>query len=476
MRVLVTGATGYIGGRLVPRLLERGYQVRVLVRDAARIKGRSWSDQVEVVAGDLLKPESLPAAFQDVEAAYYLVHSMIDSQDFASVEAECARNFAQHASKTDLVVYLGGLLPKAVEVSDHLRSRARVGEILSASVPVTEFRAGPIIGSGSASFEMVRYLTERLPVMITPRWVDNEVQPINIRAVLDYLVAALEKEALGVVDIGAERLTFRTMMEQYAEVRGLKRTIIPVPVLAPKLAALWVGLVTPITNNLAVPLVKGVVHPVVADTERSRDLFPDIIPFDYRTACRLALERTARKMVETRWSSSLGGQNTFRLEDLEGMIREVRSRQVPVPAEDLFKSFSSIGGQRGWLVWQWAWWIRGVLDQLVGGPGLRRGRRDPVELLPGEALDFWRVEQLDPGRRLVLRAEMKVPGKAWLIWEAQPQAEGSRLVQTALFEPKGLGGVLYWYLLYPVHGLIFSDLASAIARDAQRKVWLEPIS
>ncbi|MCA9793179.1 MAG: NAD(P)H-binding protein, partial [Candidatus Eremiobacteraeota bacterium] len=299
MKVLVTGATGYIGGRLVPRLLANGHQLRVLVRDPSRIVGRPWTERVEVVAGDLRRPESLGPAFEEVEAAYYLVHSMTDSQDFGAVEATCARNFAQAARGLDLCIYLGGLIPTVDSVSEHLCSRARVGEILRASLPTTEFRAGPIIGSGSASFEMVRYLTERLPIMITPRWVDNPVQPINIRAVLDYLIRALEKDPLGVVDIGAERLTFRAMMEQYAEIRGLRRKIFPVPVLAPRLAALLVGLVTPIPNSLAVPLVQGVVHPVVADTTRAGEVFPDIEPFDYRTACRLAVERTARKMVET---------------------------------------------------------------------------------------------------------------------------------------------------------------------------------
>ena len=465
MKVLVTGATGYIGGRLIPRLLEAGHQVRVLLRDPARIENRPWTKQVEVVVADLteLSPES--QACEGIEVAYYLVHSMVGGKDFSQTDRLCALNFARVAQDVKHVIYLGGLLPS--QPSEHLSSRAEVGEILARFLPVTEFRAGPIIGSGSASFEMVRYLTERLPVMVTPRWVNNEVQPVNIAAVLDYLVAAAERQAMGVVEIGGEILTFKEMMQQYAEVRGLKRTIIPLPILAPGLAALWVGLVTPIPNSLAVPLVHGVVHPVVGDTTRARDLFPEVVPYDYRTACGKALDKTAEEAVETRWSNSLRGQKNFQLEDVRGTIREVRQLGVKASPAQVFQAFTGIGGKRGWLVWTWAWWIRGVVDQLLGGPGLRRGRRHPDELLPGEALDFWRVERIEENRRLILRAEMKVPGKGWLVWETQESREGTQLVQTALFQPRGLGGALYWYLLYPVHGWIFSDLARAIAELAE---------
>ncbi len=467
MKILVTGATSYIGGRLIPRLLALGHQVRVLVRDRERIAHREWTDLVEVVVADLrnLPPDS--DLCDGIEVAYYLVHSMIDGSDFCRVDRECALNFSSAASGVEHVIYLGGLLPGGDDVSDHLRSRAEVGSILRRFLPVTEFRAGPIIGSGSASFEMVRYLTERLPLMVTPRWVENQVQPINIAAVLEYLTEAAAGPPLGVVEIGGSALSFRQMMEQYAEVRGLKRTIIPLPVLAPRLAALWVGLVTPIPNSLAVPLVEGVVHPVVGDNRRALELFPEVTVLDYKTACDKALERTAEEAVETRWSNSLQGRNTFQLRDRRGTIREVRQVLVKAPPERVFEAFTGIGGERGWLVWNWAWRLRGLLDQLLGGPGLRRGRRHPDQLLPGEALDFWRVEKVNKDSQLVLRAEMKVPGKAWLVWETQPQEEGARLVQTALFQPKGLAGVLYWYLLYPVHGWIFSDLARAIADTAE---------
>ena len=468
VRVLVTGATGYVGGRLVPRLLERGHQVRVLVRDEARLQGRPWAGRVEVVRGSLEDEEALRRALEGVEAAYYLVHAMLSEKAFQEAERRQAETFARVAREAGLahVVYLGGLLPKEGGPSPHLRSRAQVGEILRANLPATEFRAGPIVGSGSASFEMVRYLTERLPIMVAPRWVLNPVSPIAIRDVLAYLLLALERGPSGVVEIGAEPLSFKSMMETYAEVRGLKRVILPVPVLAPRLAALWVGLVTPIPNRLALPLVEGILHPLVADTGRARALFPEVEPIPYRKAVELALERIALGEVETRWSGALYGEG-YRLEDREGLIREVRVLHAKASPEALFRSFSSLGGERGWLAWNWAWVLRGLLDRMVGGPGLRRGRRHPTELLPGEAVDFWRVEAADPPRLLRLRAEMRLPGRAWLEWEAREEKGGSLLVQTAYFEPKGLTGFLYWWALYPIHRRIFSDLARAIVREAE---------
>ncbi|MEZ5064191.1 MAG: DUF2867 domain-containing protein [bacterium] len=473
MKVLVTGATGYIAGRLVPRLLAAGHDVRVLARDRARVQDRSWASRVETVEGDLLAPETLGPALAGVDAAYYLVHSMCGEKNFAEVDRRAARNFVEAGRGLRQVVYLGGLLPSAFHAdspdSEHLASRAETGRILAEGLRTTELRAGPIIGSGSASFEMVRYLTERLPAMIAPRWIANDVQPIAIRDVLAYLVGVLGREdALGVIDVGSDPLAFREMMYVYADVRGLKRWITPVPVLAPKLAALWVGLVTPIPNCLAVPLVQGVVRPVVGDTTRARTLFPEIEPIPYRAAVELALNRTDRADVETRWSDALGRSRTVSMEDREGLVREVRSRLVDAPPERVFASFSSLGGARGWLVWNWAWRFRGFLDQLAGGPGLRRGRRHPQQALPGDAIDFWRVEEAHAPNLLRLRAEMKVPGRAWLQWEARPEEGRTRLVQTAIFAPRGLPGALYWYGVYPVHAKIFSDLVRAIAEDAER--------
>jgi len=463
MKVLVTGATGYIGGRLVPRLLEAGHDVRVMVRDPARVAGRSWAPSVEVVRGDIEDPLSLSAAVDGVDAAYYLIHLMDSGGDFADRDRRAAKNFVTAGRKLRHVIYLGGLLPDAENVSKHLASRAEVGEILRAGLPTTEFRAGPVVGSGSASFEMVRYLTERLPAMIAPRWILNDVQPIAIRDILAYLSLALEREPAGIYNVGATPLTFKGMMQEFARIRGLRRLIVPVPVLAPRLAALWVGLVTPIPNRLAVPLVEGVVHPVVADTSRATSDFPEIVPLNYDEAVARALQQTTENAVATRWSSALGSAPAFELSQTEGMIRETRSCRTPADPDTTYAAFSSLGGDRGWLFWSWTWSVRGLLDRLVGGPGLRRGRRHPTELEPGDAVDFWRVERVEKPRLLRLRAEMKVPGRAWLQWEAVPDGTGTRLVQTALFEPIGLAGHLYWNLLYPVHKIIFSGLVRKIA-------------
>lgn len=475
MRFLVTGATGYIGGRLVGRLLGRGHAVRVLVRDPTRIAGRAWAGRVEVTTGDLLDPGSLRGAAEGVDGAYYLVHSMASGRDFAAQDRAAARAFVEAAPDLPHLIYLGGILPDTAPGqgirSGHLASRVEVGRILREGLPTTEFRAGPIIGSGSASFEMVRYLTERLPVMTAPRWILNPVRPIAVRDILAYLVQAGEwGEALGVLDVGTEPLTFREMMLGYARVRGLRRAVIPVPVLAPRLAGAWVGLVTPIPNAMAIPLVEGVLQPVVGDTRRARELFPEIEPISYDRAVELALTRIRDGEVATRWSGALGRASTYSFEDREGIAREIRTRLVDAPVEAVFRAFSTLGGERGWRVWEAAWELRGFLDQLAGGPGLRRGRRHPEELLPGEALDFWRVEEVRPPHLLRLRAEMKVPGRAWLQWEAVPEGTRTRLVQTALFAPRGFWGAAYWYASFPIHRFIFSDLVDAVARDAQRGV------
>lgn len=474
MNVLVTGATGYIGGRLIPRLLERGHVVRVLVRDPGRIQEREWSGRVEVRQGDLHRPDTLASALDGVDAAYYLVHSMCAGKDFAELDRTAALNFANAASGLRQVIYLGGIAPDSGGAgkapSAHLSSREEVGRILREHLPTTEIRAGPIIGSGSASFEMVRYLTERLPAMIAPKWILNPVRPIGISDILSYLLASLgNASSEGVIDVGLEPLTFKSMMKIYAEVRGLPRWIVPVPVLAPSLAARWVGLVTPIPNCLAVPLVEGVVRPVVGDTSRAEELFPEIRPIPYREAVKRALDRTEASRVATRWSGALGGVRTYELEDREGLIREVRTRFVQAAPQQVFDTFTGLGGERGWLVWGWLWRIRGFIDKLFGGPGLRRGRRDPNRVLKGEAIDFWRVEDVRAPELLRLRAEMKVPGRAWLQWEAAPEGEGTRLVQTALFYPTGFWGLAYWYGIYPLHAKIFSDMVNAIARRAAER-------
>lgn len=467
MKILVTGATGYIGGRLIPKLLEKGYAVRVFVRDTRRLEGRQWFERVEVFKGDLNNREEISRALKDIDAAYFLVHSMNEGGDFAEREKTLAENFALAAKNVEKIIYLGGLLPEGSS-SEHLESRAAVGEILRANSNTTEFRAGPIIGSGSASFEMVRYLTERIPVMIVPRWVKNEVQPVAVRNVIEYLIAALEREPLGVVDIGADVLPFRGMMEAFAEVRGLKRIIIPVPVLTPLLSGLWVGLITPIPNSLAVPLVKGIINPVLADRTKAEKYFPEIVPMNYREAVARALEKINEKAVETRWSGSYGEDDAaYRLTDREGVFKEVRTVLTDASPESVYRSFTSIGGDKGWLAWGWAWKLRGLMDQIVGGPGLTRGRRHPTEVLIGEELDFWRVEDLKKNQLILLRAEMKVPGKAWLQFEAVPKNGKTQLIQTAIFAPKGLFGLLYWYGSYPFHFFIFDKMAQRIAEGAE---------
>jgi hypothetical protein len=324
---------------------------------------------------------------------------------------------------------------------------------------------------------MVRYLTERLPVMVAPKWIHHQVQPIAVRDVMRYLVKALDCPRTGVIDIGADVLTFKDMMDGYAKVRGFSRTIITVPVLAPKLAAIWVGLVTPISNSLAVPLIEGVIHPIVGDTTKALDTFPEIRPLPYIKAVERALNHTRIGDIETRWSGALGKESTYSVSEWRGLVTERRSIHIDnIEQETVFNSFTSLGGDKGWLVWEWAWELRGVIDKLMGGPGLRRGRRHPVELLPGETVDFWRVEEVEKPETLRLRAEMKVPGRAWLEWQAMPEGNGTRLVQTALFEPSGLWGALYWRALYPVHSFIFDDMIRAIADDAKNSSQMHPAS
>lgn len=467
MHVLVTGGTGYIGGRLVPRLLRRGHAVRVIVRDPNRLAGRPWARRVEVVAGNLLEPETLTDAFDGIDAAYYLVHSMYAGAAFAEHDRKAAINFCRAASGLRHVIYLGGLQPELRLLSKHLHSRAEIGRILSLHLPTTELRAGPIIGSGSASFEMLRYLTERLPLIIAPNWVNNEIQPIAVRDVLAYLIAALDRGPSEIVEIGGDRMTYREMLSAYARSRGLRRWIVAVPpVLPARFGARIIGFVTPIPSSLAVPLVEGMTQPLVVREKRAETLYGEIRPICYRKAVKLALCRIQSQAVETRWSDTPGDEPTYEHQDLRGLVREVRSLHVKATPEAVFHTFSGLGGDRGWLVWKWAWRFRGLIDRLLGGPGLRRGRRDPQELLAGEVVDFWRVEVVNPPHLLRLRGEMRIPGLAWLQWKAEPERDGTRLTQIAGFAPQGLRGTMYWYGLYPFHRLIFTDLINEIGRLA----------
>lgn len=482
--ILVTGATGYVGGRLVARLLEGGRRVRVLVRDPDRLRGRSWSDRVEVVRGDVLEPSTLPPAFTGVRDAYYLIHSMAGSRDFPERDRIAASNFgaAAQAAGVQQILYLGGLGEASPGLSRHLRSRHETGDALrTGGVPVTEFRAGVIVGSGSLSFEMIRELTERVPVMVCPRWVYTRTQPIAVRDVLAYLVTALERPAARgrIVEIGgADVLSYGDMMLGYARQRGLRRWLLPVPVLTPRLSSYWVHWVTPVPATIARPLIEGLRNEAVVRGTAASELFPEIRPLPYGEAVELAVRRLDSGPLESRWSdalaSSRGDRAPVMLTHEEGMILERRERVAPVEAQRLFDVYCGLGGRRGWLAWNLAWRLRGALDRLVGGVGLRRGRRDPDRLRVGDAVDFWRVEAVEPGRLLRLRAEMKVPGRAWLQFESfenGPDEAGtvrSRLVQTAFFAPKGLAGLLYWYLLYPVHAVIFDRLAERIVERASR--------
>ncbi len=461
----------------MPRLLKEGHKVRCLVRDPARLQGRAWHDDVEIVAGDVLAPGTLTTAMRGVEVAYYLIHSMGAGADFEQRDISAARNFgaAAKAAAVGRIVYLGGLAESSAELSEHLRSRQQTGDALrEAGVPVTEFRAGVIVGSNSVSFEMIRYLTERVPLMICPRWVYTRTQPIGIGDVLDYLAATLTvPESTGrIIEIGgADVVTYGEMMTIYAAARGLKRWLLPVPVLTPRLSSLWVNLVTPIPSAIARPLVEGLRNENIVKDESARELFPNISPAGYRMAVERALDQLKASTVETAWSDALCTSQRdvtpVVLTDQEGMIVEHRQAQVTAPPARVFEMITGLGGKRGWLYMDWAWKIRGLGDRLIGGVGMRRGRRDPDKLRVGDALDFWRVEAVEPERLLRLRAEMKVPGKAWLQFRLTPLDDGgTRLEQTAFFAPKGLAGLTYWYALYPIHRLIFSGLIGRIGQNA----------
>jgi uncharacterized protein YbjT (DUF2867 family) len=443
------------------------------------LQGRPWREQVEVREGDVLAPDTLPGVLEGVSVAYYLIHSMIGAADFHERDTTAARNFANAARAAGVarLIYLGGLGNADEDLSEHLRSRQATGDALrEAGVPVTEFRAAVIVGSGSLSFELIRYLTERIPLMICPHWVYTRIQPIAIRNVLDYLSAALRQPASSgkIIEIGgADVLTYGHMMLGYARARGFLRLLLPVPVLTPRLSSYWVHLVTPIPTSLARPLIEGLRNEVIVQDDSARRLFPDIQLFDYQTAVDLALKNLDLGNVETTWSdaqvTTTQDMPAVLLEMEQGIIRERRQLVIGAPPTAAYHVFASLGGQRGWLFFNWAWELRGLLDRLIGGVGMRRGRRDPFEVRVGDAVDFWRVEAVEPGRMLRLRAEMKVPGRAWLQFEAHPLPQGqSRLVQTAFFVPRGLPGLLYWYVLYSIHGVIFGAMVKRIAEEAER--------
>lgn len=484
-RVLVTGATGYIGGRLVRELLQHKYTVRVLVRDASKITDYPWANQVEVSVGDAQNPEQLADALREVDVAYYLLHALMVKDDFEAEEKALAEKFgaAAKAAQVSRIVYLGGMTSADDHLSAHMSARVATGEILRASgVPTIELRAGVVIGSGSASFEMLRHLTERLPFMVTPKWLLNRIQPIAIRDVLRYLVgaAAAPPEVNRDFDIGGpDVFTYLEMMQQYAEVAGLRRRIIiPLPVLTPRLASGWIGLVTPVPVTLAKRLVASLKHEVVARNDDIRQLIPDapggLTPF--KEAVRLALTRIKNFEVETRWSNAgVPGTPSEPLPtdpDWAGgsLYTDLREYVTEDSVEQVWARVEAIGGQNGYSTATWAWELRGILDRFVGGVGLRRGRRDPNHLIEGEALDFWRVERIDRPKLLRLRAEMKLPGLAWLEFRVFPLPNGQTLlVQQALFHPHGLLGHAYWWAVAIMHGVVFPSMAKKLAGKKSRK-------
>jgi uncharacterized protein YbjT (DUF2867 family) len=471
----VTGATGYVGGRLLGALRARNERVRGAARRPEYLQSRV-DPEVEVVRCDVLEPETLGPALDGVHTAYYLVHSMGSAGSFEEQDRVGARAFGQAARAAGVtrIVYLGGLGDTDDDLSPHLRSRHEVGQILRDSgVPVVEFRASIIIGSGSLSFEMIRALVERLPIMITPRWVSILAQPIAIGDVIDYLVGALDLDASGheVFEIGgASRVSYGAIMREYARQRGLRRVMIPVPVLTPRLSSLWLGLVTPLYARIGRKLVDSIRHTTAVSDRRALERFL-VRPRGIADAVRDALRCEDQEFGATRWSDALSAAGKPR--NWGGVrfgARLVDSRvvDVHVPPPAAFAAVERIGGATGWYYADWLWAVRGFIDLLFGGVGIRRGRRDPDRARVGDTVDWWRVEAIERNRKLRLAAEMKVPGRAWLQFEVEPSDTGSRIRQTAIFDPVGLCGLLYWYGIYPIHGLVFAGMLRGLGEAASR--------
>jgi uncharacterized protein YbjT (DUF2867 family) len=484
-KILVTGASGYVGGRLVTALLEDGASVRVFVRDQKKAQSNSWASSVEIATGNASDYQSTLKALTGIHTAYYLLHSINAGTNFDKIESEMANNFAKASEEAGVkqIIYLGGI-NNDLKSSKHLNSRANTGRSLaSTSVPVMEMRAGIIIGSGSASFEMLRHLTHRLPVMTTPKWVMNKTHPIAVRDVLWYLKSAakLEKPVSGIFDIGGpEVLTYADMMQKFAKLSGLrKRLIIKVPVLTPNLSSLWIGFVTPVPTTLARPLVGSLISEVVADPAKSIDhliLKPAEGLIDVSTAITLALSKVSSNAVSTRWSDATAPYAPWQKAQSdpdwagEALYKDTKVRVTDASMENLWVAIEEIGGDNGWYGADFLWYARGVMDRMIGGVGLRRGRRDPIHLRVGDSLDFWRVESLIPGQSLKLYAEMILPGKAWLEFRIKKLPNGqSEVTQEASYSPRGLGGQLYWYAVLPLHTFVFPTMIRNLIRSANRK-------
>jgi uncharacterized protein YbjT (DUF2867 family) len=476
--VLVTGVTGYIGGRLAPRLIEAGYRVRVLARDPSRLSGRPWVSSVEIAAGDALKPGALEEAMRGVKAAFFLLHSQRGGADFLERNLRAASQFGQAARAAGLeqIIFLGGLGEASNDRSGLVASQRRTAEVLRQSgVPLTEFRSSPVIGSGSVQFEIIRYITERSPLFFCPKWLFTAIQPIAIRDLLTFLILAVgTPECRGrVVDIGGPDITtVLMMMMTYAKVRKLRRLTIPLPWLIPRISSYWVHVMTPIPIDLARTRIEGLRRPALVENPDAEEIFGPMPRMNYETVLRRALELMERGEVETTWAdslaSSLGDQPPSGLEFQEGLILVHRQRWTTASPPEIFRVFSSLGGDKGWFYMDWAWRFRAWLDRITGGVGKERGRRHPQDVRPGDVIDFWRVETVEEGRLLRLRAEMRMFGLGWLEFTALPGESGrTRLLVTAYYLPKGFLGILYWLILYPVHAAIFSGLARAICRNAE---------
>lgn len=489
-KVLVSGATGYVGSRLIPKLLYGDYRVRAISRNLSKLEGRPWIDHnnVEPCEANALEEESLVKACEGCDVVYYLIHSMgSGNEDFEEADRKAARNMVGAAEKTDInqIIYLGGLGDSSKKLSPHLESRAEVAKILkSGEVPATVLRAAVIIGSGSASFEILRYLVERLPIMTTPKWVHTKNQPIAIRNVLNYLVGCLRNpDTKGeTFDIGGpDVLTYGQLMREYAEAAGLmKRIIIPLPFLTPKLSAYWVHLVTPVPASIAYPLVEGMTSPVVCEDDRIKEYVDqDLLPI--KKAIELALEKTENNSIESRWSDA-GSIPPAEWSDEDDpdwaggdLFEDRRTVEIDTKPETVWEVIIRIGGKNGWYFANWLWMLRGLLDRILGGVGLRRGRRNPSELQVGDALDFWRVLELDQNQRLKLVAEMKLPGEATLEFRINKTDEGTiRVDQIARFRPSGLLGLLYWYGVYPLHGYVFRGMLRNIASQTNETILENP--
>ena len=473
--ILLTGATGYVGGRLLPLLQQSGHHVRCLTRRPDALKDRAGATST-IVSGDVLDPSSLTAAFDGVETAYYLVHSMGEKKDFEEQDRIAAENFAKAAAAAGVrrIIYLGGLGNPDHHLSKHLRSRQETGDVLRMHHPqVIEFRASIVIGSGSLSFEMIRALVERLPIMICPKWVSVKAQPIAIEDLLAYLVAALDLPINHSQDYeigGPDQLSYGELMKEYARQRGLRRWMIPVPLLTPYLSSLWLGLVTPLYARVGRKLVESLRNPTLLSNNLASRTF-DVVPRSLPKAIQRALINEDREFAETRWSDALsagGAMPQWGGTRFGSRLVDSRSVVVPVSVEQAFAPIRRIGGKTGWYYANWLWSLRGFLDLLIGGIGVRRGRRDPEHLRPGDALDFWRVEACEPPRLLRLSAEMKLPGRAWLEFEVTPCADGSQIRQTAIFDPVGLTGLAYWYGIYPLHQCVFAGMLRNVAKEAEK--------